>query len=104
MKRRYSHLGPVAMPKGRPLTHDTIVTLWDANKMLDWSTIARTIGIGRSTLYRAVEGGNAHEMNAQAIERFAVIWAQSDDMRRAAMMRRWSEKRRAAYERKRRAA
>lgn len=102
--RRYSHLGPVAMPKGRPLSHDTIVTLWDANKMLDWATIARTIGIGRSTLYRAVEGGNAHEMNAQAIERFAETWRTADIDARASMMRRWSEKRRAAHERKRRAA
>lgn len=104
MTRRYSHLGPVCVPKGKPLSQETIVELWRANTLLGWGNIARHCGVVRATLYRAIEGGNVHMRTALAIERFAEQWKRGDDAFMASLGRRWSEKRRAAYERSRRAA
>jgi predicted DNA-binding transcriptional regulator AlpA len=86
--RRYSYLGPIIRPKGRPLSRDTILTLWHANQLLDWAKIARASSVSRSTLYRVIEGGYAHEPTAQAIERFADAWKRADDVAMAAMMAR----------------
>lgn len=94
--RRYSHLGPVLKPKGRQLSRETLVELWRARALLGWSCVARACGVSRSTLYRALEGGNAHESTAQCIEQFAQRWKTADDAYMASLLRRWSEKRRAA--------
>lgn len=104
MTRRYSHRGPVVSPRGKPLSNETLATLRDANEMLSWSAIARYCGVGRSTMYRVMCGGDVHDSTGADIEAFAEKWRAADVDTRASMMRRWSEKRRAAHERKARAA
>ena len=91
-------------PKGKPLPRETLMALFHVNQVLDWSAMARRIGINRVTLNRLLAEGRVKPPTAQKVERFIAAWKNADDTEIARMHRRWSEKRRAAYERKRRAA
>lgn len=102
--RHYSHLGPVAQPHGKPLARETIRALYDANQLLSWAAIARYCHVGRSTIYRAMCGGDLHASTRTEVERFVSAWHTADIEKRATMMRRWSPARRAAQQRKATAA
>jgi hypothetical protein len=85
---RYSHLGPVAQPKGVALSLKTIRTLNKANELLSWAAIARRCRVSRTTLYRVMCGGNAHALTIESIERFTEAWQSADDATIAGMLRR----------------
>ncbi len=101
---RYSHQGPVCVPKGRPLSRDMLLTLYQASLVIDCAAIARRCRISRSTLYRALCGGNARASTLKRIENFSQMWKRLDDVGIASMQRRWTSKRRAADKRMRSAA
>jgi hypothetical protein len=93
---RYSHHGPVAQPKGGAVSSATLKTLYDANKFLSWTSIARHCRVSRATMYRVMCGGNTHTLTVESVERFAEMWRNADDATIASLMARWSEKRKAA--------
>lgn len=105
MKRRYSHLGPVCVAHGKPLSVVPMRTLYKAHEMgVPWRAIARRCGIAYATLYRIMCGGNGHRETMRRIEDFADWWSNADDASIAELTDRWSTKRRDAHERKWRAA
>jgi hypothetical protein len=102
MKRRYSHLGPVAQPHGMPLAAATMKTLRSVyDRGIGWRVIAARCGVSRYTLYRALCGGNVRPATRESIRRFAHKWKRENEARDVKHMRRWSPARRAAHERKR---
>jgi hypothetical protein len=103
MKRRYSHLGPVTQPHGKPLTRETLKALHDARAFMGWKLIADYCRVSRSTMWRLMCGGNAHELTREAVATFLLSLKDASPEAMAMMMPRWSDKRRAAHE-KRRAA
>lgn len=94
--RRYSHLGPVCVPKGTALSNETLKTLYEARTLMGWKSIAHHCRISRATLYRLMCGGNAHALTIESVQRFAETWRSADDKTLAKFLRRWSERRRAA--------
>jgi hypothetical protein len=102
MKRRYSHLGPVAIPHGMPLSASTMKVLRAVNdRGICWRLIADRCGVSRYTIYRALCGGNVRAATRESIRSFAHKWKRATEARDVKSMRRWSPARRAAHERKR---
>lgn len=97
MTRRYSHLGPVAMPHGRQLSRALRKTLYAAHDDgASWEILAECCEVSRSTLTRALAGGNVHADTTARIQRFADIWEFEAYAQRMAYERKRVDERRAA--------
>lgn len=95
--RRYSHLGPVAQPRGMPLSARTMKILRGMyDRGIGWRVIANRCGVSRATLYRALCGGNVTPDTRASVRNFTREWSRMTATRLAKDMRRWSPARRAA--------
>lgn len=85
MKRRYSHLGPVAEPKGLPLASAVHEALHRVHaEGVSWGSIAEACGVSRSTMHRAIKGGNTHVSTRRAIRLYLQIVEFEDKAMRGA--------------------